>query len=321
MILNPISSRVLCFGDVNVDLVVNLAGKDESHHPEVQLFSGGTVGNTAAGLAGLGLNPAFLGKVGLDGYGRFIRDDFQKIGVDTRWLLEKTDDFTLMVLAFIDNSGERHNVAWPPEGTAQFKISLTEFPDEVWENAEWFHSSGIILGEQPARDVTLGMMRRAKKRGIPVSFDLNLRLEDFGWRDGVKDASLEAIELSDYVFASFHEELVPITGFKKVKPILKTLMHDNLTIIARDGREDTWVYTSRNQFAVSTFKINIVDTLGAGDAFNSGFIYGRLSGKSLKDSVFLAHGAAGFNIARRGARALPNLKELYEFISSYHPLG
>ncbi|MBI9104639.1 MAG: sugar kinase [Spirochaetales bacterium] len=310
--------RVIAFGDVNVDLVVDLPGNLDVDHPEAALFSGGTVGNTAAGMARLGMDVSFLGKVGDDGYGRFIRDEFKKEGVDTGWLLVDKDDFTLMVIAFIDQKGEKHNITWPPEGTAQFKLDESDFPEGVWDNVSWFHTSGIILGESPSQQTTLKMMQKARQKGIPVSFDLNLRLEYFGWRKGVRDAVLKAIALSDYIFASLDEELAPLTGETDHRKIISALMHPGLTIIARQGKEDSLVFITNDSFNVPTINVEVVDTLGAGDAFNSGFILGKIEGKSLLESIEIAHCCAGFNLTRKGARGLPDRIELNALLKEYY---
>ena len=311
---NPGRKKVIAFGDVNVDLMVEIPEKNVIKKPAAELFSGGTVGNTAAGLARLDLDVLFLGKIGGDSYGRFIIEDFRREGVGTQYLLKDDDDFTLMVIAFIDEKGERHNVAWPPRGTAQFNIRPSDFPESVWNGVNWFHTSGIIMGEPPAQKTVLHIMREARRRRIPVSFDLNLRLEYFGWRPGVKETVLEAVSLSDFIFASLTEELVPLTDCSDYQSAVSCLNHPGLTVIARQGKDETYVFSGGKTKSYRTFNIDVKDTLGAGDAFNSGFIFGMLSGFGIDKSIETAHGSAGYNLTRVGARELPTVKELFSFI-------
>ncbi len=316
-------NSVLAFGDVNVDLVVDLPGDLSSGHPEAVLFSGGTIGNTAAGIARLKQAVSFCGKVGNDGYGKFVKTEFEKEGVETSFLFKDEDDFTLMVLAFIDGAGEKHNITWPVSGGAQFHLEIENIPAGIWENIGWFHTSGIILGENPARKTTLKLMEEARKRNIPVSFDLNLRLEYFGWRKGVKQAVLDAIDLSDFIFASLEEELFPLTGQQVTDNAFSTLHHPGLVIIARQGSDDAIVFDGSTTLAIPPYRVDVVDTLGAGDAFNSGFITARMNGKPIPDAVNMGHACAGYNLGRKGARGLPTPEELDIFLSTaqkqHHP--
>lgn len=118
--------RVIAFGDVNVDLVTTLPRKGADGRavaPRTEVFPGGTVGNTAAGLARLGCPVSFAGKIGNDAFGRFIRRDFEKEGVDTSFLWVEEEGFTVMIMAFIDEAGERHITVWPP-GTGLTRNSV-----------------------------------------------------------------------------------------------------------------------------------------------------------------------------------------------------
>lgn len=327
------AKKLIAFGDVNVDLVTEIpstqSAGEVAPQPEACLSGGGTIGNTATGTARLGIETVFAGKIGRDGYGRFLLDGFKADGVDTSFLAVDPDEYTVMVLAFIDASGDKHNVTFPRTGGAHFKIRTDEIEPAVWNGAGWFHTSGISLGEDPCRTTALELMREARKRGLTVSFDLNLRLEYFGWRPHVKEAVLSAMALSDVVFASVDEELLPLTGTADVHAAVEKLQMlypalpgcvsaDQQVIIARNGGAPAIVYDHGKMFRSPCFKVDIVDTLGAGDAFNAGFIAARLNGKNLTDSLAWAHGTAGFNLTKTGARGMPTLQELEAFIAAHH---
>lgn len=324
--------KLIAFGDANVDLVTEIpltaSCSDAVPRPEARLFGGGTIGNTAAGTARLGIETSFLGKVGLDGYGRFLKEGFEADGVDTSFLIEDPDHFTVMVLAFIDASGDKHNVTFPAAGGAHLNITIPEIDSEVWTGAGWFHTSGMALGEEPSRQTALYLMRSARDRGLIVSFDLNLRLEYFGWRDGAKESVLEAMALSDVIFASIDEELQPLTGKQNFQDVITALAKlypvappcispEQQIIIGRQGGDPAKVWDRGTTFLSPGFQVDIVDALGAGDAFNSGFIAARLNGKNLEESLLQAHGTAGFNLTRKGARGMPREDQLLEFISSH----
>ena len=331
--LNLSRKKLIAFGDVNVDLVTEIPHVQEACNvkpqPEAHLLGGGTIGNTATGAARLGIDTCFLGKIGRDRYGKFLKDAFEEDGVDTSHLLEDSQEYTVMVLAFIDSGGEKHNVTFPRTGGAHFNVTVPEVDSQVWSRAGWFHTSGISLGEEPCRSTTLELMRQAREKDLIVSFDLNLRLEYFGWRSGVKEAVLEAMALSDVVFMSRNEELAPLTGETSVSKGITSLTElypsgsqyispGQQTIIVRQGEAPVIVCENGISFRFPCFQVSVVDTLGAGDAFNAGFIAAQLNGKDLEESLTWAHGVAGFNLTHRGARGMPLKKELLEFISFHH---
>ncbi|PIE03374.1 MAG: hypothetical protein CSA81_02545 [Acidobacteria bacterium] len=279
--------KLIAFGDANVDLVVEIPhstpARSNAPPPDAALMGGGTVANTAAGTARLGVPTRFVGKVGLDGYGRFLREGFEADGIDTSFMIEDPAHFTIMVLAFIDAAGEKHNVAFPREGGAHHQIRVEEIDPAVWQDAIWFYTSGMSIGEDPCRSTTLEMMRRAGEKGLTVSFDLNLRLEYFGWRPHVRESVLEAMALSHVVFASVEDELQPLTGRISAAGCVDALEHlypsgpsyarpNQQIIIARQGGRPAQVFNRGSCFESPCFQVNVVDALGAGDAFNAGYI-------------------------------------------------
>ncbi len=324
--------KLIAFGDANVDLVTEIPHTPiidmKQPRPEVRLMGGGTIGNTSVGTSRLGIDTRFLGKLGLDGYGRFLKEGFEADGIDTSFLIEDPRYFTIMVLAFIDSAGEKHNVTFPPEGGAYHKITIDEIAKEVWEDAGWFHTSGIPLGEDPSRSTTLSLMKEAKRRGLRLSFDLNLRLEFFGWRPKVKEAVLEAMALSDVVFASLEEELQPLTGKSEAAECINALKRlyprgrqylepSGQIIIARCGARPAKVFDHGRSFDSPCFEVEVADSLGAGDAFNAGYIAASMKGARLEEALLNAHAAAGFNLTQRGARGMPKAAELNHFISTH----
>ena len=311
------TSWILTLGDVNIDMILPYPvtnSKGKLPHP--QILGGGTAGNTAVGLARLQKPVRFLGKVGDDSYGRFLIDDFEKEGIDTQFIYTDSSSFTAMCIASIDLQGERHIYVWPPQGGSHTKLTPEEITHRVFQDISWVHTTGMALGESPIRESTIKALEIAKKMRIPISLDLNLRLEFFGWRNGFRKAVLKAVEMSDYIMGSEKEEICPLAKEDKLLPAVEKLSQGEKTIIVRQGSRGVEVFHKNERFHVPAFPVNIVDTLGAGDAFNSGFIAAMIEGKKLPEAVNRGNATAALNLTKTGGRNVPGPEELEAFLQS-----
>ena len=308
----------LVLGDVNVDLVVSLRGRDgdkiQPRTESPQLHGGGTAGNSAAALARLGVPVRFIGTVGDDGYGRWSVDDLQKEGVDTRYLQFADQAFTSIVLAVIRPDGERELFVWPDTGGAHTRLSPDAITPEIFRSTAWLHTTGLCLREEPVRTAQLKAMRLAREAGVAVSLDLNLRLESWGLDKALRHVFDQAISLSDVVFGSGSDEILPYTGLDSIQAGAEALCAGTRTVIARLGSEGVLAVAPGENFSSAAFDVAVVDTLGAGDAFNGGFICAQLEGYSLQESVRWGNGAAALKISQVGARGLPDRNDLIEFL-------
>lgn len=326
---------VVAFGDVNVDVVTRLPGHTpggEVVAPATDVFPGGTVANTAAGLAALGVPVRFAGKIGRDAFGHFLRRDFESLGVDVRFLQEEPGNYTVMILAFIDGAGERHVTVWPPSDASHMMLRSGDFGPELYEGADWFHISGICLRQSPARETTLALLREARRRGLPVSFDLNLRTEFFGWDETDKSFFVEAASLSDHLLGSARDEIVVLAeaacgetappwpeepSEDCPEPLLwavDRLGRRERVTVARMGARGVWAVSPGETHFLPAFRVPVRDMLGSGDAFDSGYIAAAAAGLSLKEALRRGSGTAALNITRPGARGGITLAELTAFL-------
>jgi len=308
----------LVLGDVNVDLVIPLRDRGgdriQPRTESPQLHGGGTAGNSAAAIARLGAPVRFIGTVGDDGYGRWSVDDLQREGVDTRYLQFAAQAFTSIVLAVIRPDGERELFVWPDSGGAHTRLSPDSITPKIFRSAAWLHTTGLCLREEPVRTAQLKAMRLAREAGVTVSLDLNLRLESWGLNEDLRQVFDQAISLSDVVFGSGCDEILPFTGSDSIQAGAEALCAGTRTVIARLGSEGVLVVAPGEIFSSAAFEVAVVDTLGAGDAFNGGFICAQLEGYSLQESVRWGNGVAALKIGRKGARGLPDRNDLVEFL-------
>jgi sugar/nucleoside kinase (ribokinase family) len=308
---------VIVVGDANVDLVIRLPDpKTDLMQPVPQLFGGGSAANTAVALARLGVPTAFSGAVGDDGYGRYVHDDLKNEGIDSSRLITIADAFTPMVIAMIEPGGERHIVVWPPERGADNLLKPDDIDHRQIAGAAWLHTSGMCLRASPVREAVLHAMRIASDACVPVSLDLNLRLELWGWRDNIRETIERAIALADVVFGSAEEEIVPVARVAAVEAAAHIISGGARIVVARRGQEGALAASPGGTQHAPAFAVTPVDMLGAGDAFNGGFIAARLVGHTIAESLRWGNAVAALKITQSGARGLPFRAEVEALLAT-----
>lgn len=308
------ASQVVVLGDACVDMVIRLpdrtAGAPDLTNSVPQLHGGGTAANVAVALARLGVAVTLVGAVGDDGYGRWVRDDLVREGVDVQGLCAIHDAFTPMVMALVEPDGERLIVVWPPRGGAHSQLQAHAINPALIASARWLHTTGICLRASPAREATLHAMELAREANLTVSLDLNLRLESRGLDDATRRTFERALELSDVLFGNAEEEIMPLAAVDSIEAGAQYLCGGERIVVARQGNEGALVVTPQETFHVPAFQTQVVDTLGAGDAFDGGFIAARLAQVGVREAASWGNAVAAFKIGRAGARALPTLQDL-----------
>ncbi len=298
-------------GDANVDLEIRLpTGSGPTHaNPDPEMSGGGSAGNTAAALARLGVPTRFVGAVGDDAAGRFAIDSLSAAGVDVSQIATTTIDSTVMVVVVVPPDGDRLIYVWPPRGGAHASLDIGR-ATEALDDADWLHVSGICLRVAPARDALLAAMDRARAARVPISLDLNLRLENWGWEAGFRDVIVDAVGRADVVLGSAADEIAELGGASNPVAAARALAGDERLIVARLGPGGAMAIDSREVTAADGLAVDAIDTVGAGDAFNAGFIAARIEQRSIGEALAWGNAVAASTITRRGARSTPSRSEM-----------
>lgn len=313
--------RVLVVGDAVVDLIVSFPRflddkRTDVEYPTPCLQGGGTSANTAIALAKLGMPTAFMGTVGDDQYGRYVAHDFEREGVATEQLIVDPELNTICVFAFIDERGERYLWGWPREKQAFKELDLARIDMKAVRHAAWVHSSGMaIVHDSSSRWTILRVLQEAYDAGVPTSFDLNLRVNAGRLDDDYKKAVLEAVKYSTYVLGSGTDEFYYLNPQPDWRDSARSFMSPSRTVIARMGKDGSVGMTVDETIVQPSFHVEVVDTVGAGDVYNAGFIAARLAGKTLRESLLWGNAVSAYKVARKGARSTPHAGELRDFLS------
>lgn len=307
---------VVILADVNVDLSVALPDralpKAERRLSEPQISGGGTGGNAAAALAALGTPVEFHGTIGDDGFGRWVTEDFRQHGVGTRGLVTLPDVYTPEVLALLEPDGERYLVIWPTSGGAHTHMRPEHLNRALIEGASWVHTTGICLRASPLKETVIEGLAMARAAGVPTSVDLNLRIELWGLSDDVRATVEAVVALSDVVFGSGTEEVMPLARANSVEDAVRALSAGQRTIVARMGAGGAVACPPDGTLLhAPAFPAECVNAVGAGDAFNGGFITAMVEGKPLAEALRWGNAVGALKIARPGGgRDLPGRAEV-----------
>lgn len=314
--------KVCVIGDTNVDIIVQFPQFKNPERtsviwPNPVLMGGGTCSNTAAALAKLGLHTVFIGCTGDDEYGRFVRKDLEETGVDISQMLVHPHQHTVGVFAFVDEVGERYLWGWPRHDQAFKHIGLDEIDLDAVLSCDWIHSSGMaITYDTSARRTITHVFAEAHKRGIPTSFDLNLRVDDGVLNEEFAQALQPLLETSRYVLGSGPDEFAYLGNSANWMENAQALVTAQRSIIVRDGARGSWAITDQGMIEAPAFKVEVVDTIGAGDVYNAGFMYAQLNDLSMEESLRIANAVSGYKVAHQGPRSSPNLPELQHFLEA-----
>ena len=285
-----------------------------------QKSPGGAPANVAVGLARLGARSTFLGKVGKDLLGEFLKETLIVYGVRPSQLLMTSDVRTGVVFVTNGKEGERSFDFYIDPSADRF-LEVDDIDEGDLITHKILHFGSISMISSPAKEATQHAVKVAKENGLIISYDPNIRL---GLWDSEKHA-LETIKdiLNEVdVLKISDEELQFITGEKEVEAGVSNLRNAyNIPLmIITMGSEGSYVYVGGARQYVPAMKVQAVDTTGAGDAFVSGILYsindfkGNIESLSLEEAARMARFASvsgALAASSKGAMtALPSLEEV-----------
>ena len=270
---------IIALGELNVDLILNQIdgfpeiGK-EKFARNMTLTLGSSTAIFAANAAALGSKVAFCGMIGNDSFGDLVETSLQAKHVDTRYLI-RTDKYATGATICMNYDEDRANLTY--QG-AMDAMGLSDINPDVFKTAKHIHISSVFMQSALKRDL-MQILRLAKENGVTTSLDTQ-------W-DPVEQWDLDYREVLPLisVFMPNEKELCALTRSKIVdEAIDKILPYINAAVIKQGSRGSLLLTADgvhRQQEAMLNTKV--VDAIGAGDSFNSGFISRFVQGKPLED--------------------------------------
>ncbi|MCL5877016.1 MAG: carbohydrate kinase family protein [Candidatus Bathyarchaeota archaeon] len=295
---------VIGFGALNVDTLLKvdkIAGaEEESFIHDYTEACGGSAANTMVGLARLGCKVGFIGKVADDHEGKLQIDCFQKEGVDTEGIIHAAKGKSGVCLGFVDKKGARALYINPGVNDS---IEFREIQAPYVTDTQFLHLSSFV-GEKSFR------AQKKLMSFLPASVKISFDPGSLYAQEGL--AAIEPIIQNSFVMMPNAVELELITGESDIPEGAATLIGMGVEIVAvKLGDKGCYVTNGEQKKTIPPFKVQAVDTTGAGDAFNAGFLYGLIQNKPLFECGRLGNYVASRSVMKMGARdGLPYEKDL-----------
>ncbi|WP_373230712.1 carbohydrate kinase family protein [Cohnella sp.] len=298
---------VIVIGDANIDLVV--AGCNELPAPgqevlvqNMTIHVGGGAALFSLALAKLGLKIAFNGVLGEDGFGQFVRDQFSRYGIDTSYIRKSRRNTGISIA--INPENDRSFITYTGSNA---ELSLQQLDMNSVALGRHVHLTGY-RGSQNHSEY-LETVKKLKALGVTTSIDVGW--DDTGeWYQGIFDLMNEVD-----VFFMNEAEARHYTGCSTAGESIRFLAKYCSHIVLKLGSEGAVVAVDGRQAYRSGFSVQVVDTTGAGDSFNAGYIYGYLAGKQPEECLIYGNACGALSVSEYGgSTGTTNIQLLEKFI-------
>ncbi len=295
---------VICFGDINVDYIGRMDRipniDEELPIYNLEKFCGGAATNVAVALARLGKKTGYMGSIGDESNGEELLERLQNEGVDVSRVNKKDGYLSGTVFAIIDNDGERRLLSYLG---ANLQTKKEDFDKEYISKTKILHMSNPLLSVVPT------LLSYAKENNLMISFDPGTLISSKGLKE------IEYIlKETDILFLNRVEYNDLIKNSEK--GLDEFLELGCKMVVYKKGKDGSYLKNSKGEEINSPgFKVEVVDTTGAGDAFAGGFLTAYLNKLELNAIMEFANAVAAISVTKKGAKeALPNHEEVLNFI-------
>jgi 2-dehydro-3-deoxygluconokinase len=330
------SKKVVTLGEI----MLRLSTPDFKRFVQADSFDvtyGGGEANVAAALCNYGLNGTFVTKVPNNAIGQSAINHLRRYGVDTQFIARGGDRLGIYFLE-TGASMRASQVIYDRAGASIADVSASEFDfDKIFDGAVWFHTTGITPAlSDKAAALAEAALKAAKAKGLTTSIDLNYRKklwtkekarevmtrlcqyvdvcigneEDADTTLGfkAKDTDVTKGELNLEGFKDVFRQMKEKFGFKYIASSLRE-SHS-----ASDNGWSALVYDGNEFYHTRQYEVRIVDRVGSGDSFASGFIYGLVTDMSLKDAAEFGVAASALKHTIPGDMNHATLNEVKELM-------
>jgi 5-dehydro-2-deoxygluconokinase len=305
-----VTAKVLVVGRLLADIYPNQLRTPLSEIESFTRFVGGFAGNVATGLARLGVPTLLLSRVGDDGHGEFCRAFLAREGVDVSWI--GTDPVYRTALAFCE--------AWPPDhfpityyrtpSCPDWEITLDDFPMKEARAIPWCLLTGTGLARSPSRDVHFALAEERADSGTGTVLDLDWRSMLWDGTQTYRAYVRALLPFVDVVIGN-ESEFEAAFGSDPLEAARSVPGHGPATAILKRGGAGVRAITATGEEDIPGLPVEVVNGLGAGDAFCASLLEGLLRGLPVGAACRRGN-AAGAIVASRlsCSQAMPRRNEV-----------
>jgi fructokinase len=320
---------VLCLGEALIDFVALETGVGVGEASGFLKAPGGAPANVAVGVARLGGSAGFIGRVGEDPFGHFLRDTFAENGVDTSGMSFDKEARTGLAFVSLQADGER-DFSFFRNPSADMRLAPAHLDRNLIGSARVYHFGSITQIDEPARSATLAALKIAREAGCIISYDPNLRPPLWPGLDEARKTIRAMLPLVDVAKLS-DEELLFVTGAEDLQTAMDLWFNDGsrppLTVVTEGANGCTYLHGTAGQ-KIAGYKVGAVDATGAGDGFVAGMLVrllnhvekpadiAQITPDAFKEIFSYANAVGALTTTKKGAiPALPTVAQVEQFLT------
>ena len=298
--------------------------------------AGGAELNVASGVALLGLRTGIISKLPDNEMGTYIKNRIRFVGVSDDFLIYDSSHDARLGIYYYENGAapRKPGIVYDRANSSINNIRLDEVPDEVYSQTRMFHTSGITLAlSQATRDAAIEMIKRFKKGGARISFDVNYRANL--WDEETARKTIE--QILPYVDVLFVSEESSRRMFQKtgdMKSIMKSYCDDfGVKIVATTQRTvispkkhdfNSVIYSAETHgyYTEEPYRdIDVVDRIGSGDAYVGGVLFGLLNYNDPMKALQFGNATSAVKNTIPGDLPSSDFKEISRIIKAHNASG
>ena len=309
---------ITAIGEILIDLTQS--GKTAQGIPRFDANPGGAPANLAVAASRLGAKTAYIGRVGQDSFGDYLRKCLEKNGVDVEGMSVDPVQHTTLAVVALDSRGER-TFSFYRDPSADVNLKMEDVPQEKLADTRILHFGSVSLTADPARSTTLEAARIAKEKGALISYDPNYRASLWPDEATALERMKEPLPMVDILKIS-DEELPLLTGTANPEEgCAKLAAYGISMILLTMGPDGAFYWHNGHTGHVAGVPCQVGDTNGAGDTFFGAFLSRLVRYDNpldvgfiqMEKAILFANKAASITTSRHGAiPAMPTLREVQE---------
>ncbi|MCP3763770.1 carbohydrate kinase [Domibacillus sp. A3M-37] len=264
--------KVFCMGEALIDFIPAQKNKSLKNVEGFERVAGGAPMNVAITVSKYSGHSVMLTKLANDHFGDYLMDVLQENGVDTSYITRSSKGETGLAFVSVDQDGER-SFSFYRKNAADLLIFPQEIKADWFNEGDFLHFCSVNLVKDSMKETHKKAIKEIRKKGGIISFDPNVRLPLWPNAEACQETIRRFIPLADIVKVS-DEELSFITEIDDEKKAIQSLFIGCVkTVVYTRGKDGAVLYLkSGERYEDKGYKVVVVDTTGAGDAFIGGFL-------------------------------------------------
>ncbi len=259
-------SDVICMGKLLVEHVSTADNVSLVDSPGFIKEPGGAPANVAVALQRLGLRAGFVGKVGRDPFGKYLRESLAQAGVDTTYLcVDEKARATAVFVAVWDDG--RKDLCFYRNPGADMILNTDEISDDIFAGARCFHFGSISFIDGPSASAQRKALQMARRKGLMISYDPNYRPTLWPDRQTVEKLIQDSFRYCHLAKVS-EEEWKVATGHEDSEAGIEAIMAKGVELLAISRGENGAIATNGDyRIELPGLAVDVIETTGAGDGF------------------------------------------------------